>query len=148
MDEDISKKFNAMAHNPQQLRTLEEASTPIQNALLKGNTIYLYGTGATGRLAKQVESALWRPFWVKTKQTPLWNKLKPRFHNIENSVIGEMTGGDLALVSSLEGFEDLQLIGKLQLQSHHIKKGDVVFAVTEGGETSAVSSEQYSRRQN
>ena len=49
-----------------------------------------------------------------------------------------MTGGDRALVSSLEGFEDLQLIGKLQYQDNGIKKGDMVFAVTEGGETSSV----------
>ena len=43
-----------------------------------------------------------------------------------------MTGGDRALISSLEGLEDLQLIGQIQLEDHNIKKGDVVFAVTEG----------------
>lgn len=49
-----------------------------------------------------------------------------------------MTGGDRALISSLEGFEDLQLIGRLQLKDRDIKRGDVVICVTEGGETSAV----------
>lgn len=29
-------------------------------------------------------------------------------------------------------------MGRLQLQTNEIKKGDVVFAVTEGGETSSV----------
>jgi hypothetical protein len=29
-----------------------------------------------------------------------------------------MTGGDRALISSLEGLEDLQLIGELQLEDH------------------------------
>ena len=43
-----------------------------------------------------------------------------------------MTGGDRALISSLEGLEDLQLIGDLQLDDHKIRKGDLVFAVTEG----------------
>ena len=43
-----------------------------------------------------------------------------------------MTGGDRALISSLEGLEDLQVVGKIQLQDHNIKRGDVVFAVTEG----------------
>jgi len=43
-----------------------------------------------------------------------------------------MTGGDRALISSLEGLEDLLLIGQLQLEDHNIKKGDAVFAVTEG----------------
>ena len=47
-------------------------------------------------------------------------------------LIGEMTGGDRALISSLEGLEDLLLIGQLQLEQHQIRKGDVIFAVTEG----------------
>jgi N-acetylmuramic acid 6-phosphate etherase len=72
------------------------------------------------------------------QRTPMWSKVKPHMPEIADSVIGEITEGDRALVSSLEGFEDLQLIGKLQLESHHIQKGDVVFAITEGGETSAV----------
>jgi hypothetical protein len=49
-----------------------------------------------------------------------------------------MTGADRALISSLEGFEDLPLIGRLQLQDRGILPGDVVIAVTEGGETSSV----------
>ena len=49
-----------------------------------------------------------------------------------------MTGADRALISSLEGFEDLQLIGRLQLHDRGIKPGDVVVCVTEGGETSSV----------
>ena len=47
-------------------------------------------------------------------------------------LIGEMTGGDRSLISSLEGLEDLQLIGEIQMKDHKIGKGDVVFAVTEG----------------
>jgi hypothetical protein len=58
--------------------------------------------------------------------------------DIEERCIGEMTGADRALVSSLEGFEDLQLIGRLQLEDRGIERGDVVFCVTEGGETSSV----------
>lgn len=58
--------------------------------------------------------------------------------DISNKVIGELTGGDRALVNSLEGFEDLQVIGDLQLHENHVRKGDVVIAVTEGGETSSV----------
>ena len=49
-----------------------------------------------------------------------------------------MTGGDRALISSLEGFEDLQLIGRLQLEDRGVGQGDVVICVTEGGETSSV----------
>ena len=49
-----------------------------------------------------------------------------------------MTGADRALISSLEGFEDLPLIGRLQLRDRGVEKGDVVICVTEGGETSSV----------
>ncbi len=31
--------------------------------------------------------------------------------NVADKVIGELTGGDRALVNALEGFEDLQIIG-------------------------------------
>lgn len=86
-------------------------------AIKNKKKIYIYGCGATGRLAKQIESGTWRPFWNKVKQIDhIWSKLKDHVGDIENSLIGELTGGDRALVNSLEGFEDLQLIGKLQLE--------------------------------
>ncbi len=111
----------------------------VVRALRHNRRIYLYGCGATGRLAKQMESAIWRPFWKKLKSGGLWPKLAGLVaENIEDSLIGEMTGADRALISSLEGFEDLQLIGRLQLQEHGIGKGDAVFCISEGGETSSV----------
>jgi N-acetylmuramic acid 6-phosphate etherase len=55
-----------------------------------------------------------------------------------DQLIGEMTGADRALISSLEGFEDLQLIGRMQLADHKIGVESVVICVTEGGETSSV----------
>jgi N-acetylmuramic acid 6-phosphate etherase len=138
VDQDITKKFNSMAADPEQLKILEGASQAIQSAILNGHKIYFYGTGSTGRLAEAVESSLWRPFWEKLAQSPQWAKVKDHFPDIQNRLKGEITGGDRALISSLEGFEDLQVIGKLQLADNKIQKDDVVFAATEGGETSAV----------
>lgn len=137
VDQDIVDKLNQLSQNTENLETAVEA---VKSALLSGNKIYLYGCGATGRLAKQMESTFWRPFWRKLKsQNRIWEKLKSTLgENSEDRLIGEMTGGDRALISSLEGFEDLQLIGELQLKEHHIKRGDVVLCVTEGGETSSV----------
>ena len=37
---------------------------------------------------------------------------------MQDKVIGELTGGDRALVNALEGFEDLQIIEQLQLQEN------------------------------
>ncbi len=138
VDADISRKIESIAADGAAMRSLESASRSIHQALKERRRIYLYGCGATGRLAKLIESGLWRPFWKKMRD---WGKradLELEYQRLEESVVGEMTGGDRALVSSLEGFEDLALIGRLQLMQHGIGSGDVVFAVTEGGETSSV----------
>jgi N-acetylmuramic acid 6-phosphate (MurNAc-6-P) etherase len=134
VDEDVATRLDALSKDPGPVRTLSAA---IEKALLERQKIYVYGTGATGRLAKQMESAFWRPYWRRV-DTALKSKLEAELGGpLEEKLIGEMTGADRALISSLEGFEDLQLIGRLQLKERGIVKGDVVIEVTEGGETSA-----------
>jgi N-acetylmuramic acid 6-phosphate etherase len=139
VDDDILAKMNELAAEP---GTLEQAARAVESAILGGRKIYIYGCGATGRLAKQMESAFWRPFWRRVKaDARIWKRAAGRLPAgaaIEDSLIGEMTGADRALISSLEGFEDLPLIGRLQLHDRGIEKGDVVICVTEGGETSSV----------
>ena len=49
-----------------------------------------------------------------------------------------MAGGDYALIKSVEGFEDFAPFGRRQIADLGVAKGDVVFAITEGGETSFV----------
>ncbi len=137
VDDDIRAKMAELAAAPE---ALERAARAVEEAVRAGRKIYVYGCGATGRLAKQMESAFWRPFWRRIKaDRAIWRKLKGRVpERIEESLVGEMTGGDRALISSLEGFEDLQLIGRLQLRDRGVERGDVVICVTEGGETSSV----------
>lgn len=137
VDEDIVARLETLAREKE---LLEQAVQAVGDALLSKQKIYIYGCGATGRLAKQMESTLWRPFWKKVKEEKkIWAKIKRSLgETVESHLIGEMTGGDRALISSLEGFEDLQLIGRLQLEDRKIKRGDVVICVTEGGETSSV----------
>jgi N-acetylmuramic acid 6-phosphate etherase len=137
VDEDIAARLNTLAS---ETKEVEQAAGAVETAILSGNKIYIYGCGATGRLAKQMESSLWRPFWAKVRgQDKVWAKLGGAVpEDIGERLIGEMTGADRALVSSLEGFEDLQLIGRLQLRDRGVRKGDVVICVTEGGETSSV----------
>ncbi|MBN2200270.1 MAG: hypothetical protein JW747_10525 [Candidatus Aminicenantes bacterium] len=137
VDEDVAARLDRLASEP---AALESLSREVESAILDKRRIYVYGCGATGRLAKQMESSFWRPFWRRLKKdNALWLKLRPRLGpDIEERLIGEMTGADRALISSLEGFEDLHLIGRLQLEDRGIKKGDVVICVTEGGETSSV----------
>ena len=139
VDDDILARTGELAAAPE---PLEQAARAVEAAILGGRKIYVYGCGATGRLAKQMESTFWRPFWRKVRADGrIWKKAARRLPAgaaIEEALVGEMTGADRALISSLEGFEDLQLIGRLQLQDRGIAKGDVVICVTEGGETSSV----------
>jgi N-acetylmuramic acid 6-phosphate (MurNAc-6-P) etherase len=137
VDEDISARLDALAAEK---APLDQLVTELESAILEKKKIYVYGCGATGRLAKQMESSFWRPFWKRIKaDAGLWSKCSPSLDPaVEDELIGEMTGADRALISSLEGFEDLQLIGRLQLKDRAVKKGDLVICVTEGGETSSV----------
>ncbi len=136
VDDDVTNRIAQLAENP---RLLNQAASAIVRAIQEGKKVYVYGCGATGRLAKQMESSFWRPFWAGLKRHGCWQKLVSHLPaDIEARLIGEMTGADRALVSSLEGFEDLQLIGRLQMQDHGVNRGDVVICVTEGGETSSV----------
>jgi N-acetylmuramic acid 6-phosphate (MurNAc-6-P) etherase len=137
VDDDITGRLEALAADG---RTLEPLVVALEQAVLEKRRVYIYGCGATGRLAKQMESSFWRPFWRKIKADgKIWPKLRPGFSpTIEDDLRGEMTGADRALISSLEGFEDLQLIGRLQLADRGIRRGDTVICVTEGGETSSV----------
>jgi len=137
VDDDIRAKLDELAAAPM---VLEQAARAVEEAILSGRKIYVYGCGATGRLAKQMESTFWRPFWRRVKAD---RKIAAKLAGlipagIEEALVGEMTGADRALISSLEGFEDLLLIGRLQLHDRDIHKGDVVICVTEGGETSSV----------
>jgi N-acetylmuramic acid 6-phosphate (MurNAc-6-P) etherase len=137
VDEDILVRLRALISEPESLEPLVSA---IEQAVLEKRRVYVYGCGATGRLAKQMESSFWRPFWRTVRSNPrVWPKLESRLSpSLEDDLIGEMTGADRALISSLEGFEDLQLIGRLQLSDRGIRRGDAVICVTEGGETSSV----------
>jgi N-acetylmuramic acid 6-phosphate etherase len=137
VDEDITARVEELASDDQ---ALEPLVTALEQAVIGKKRIYFYGCGATGRLAKQMESSFWRPFWKKIKSdSRIWPELQSRLSStIEDDLCGEMTGADRALISSLEGFEDLPLIGRLQLSERGIRRGDVVVCVTEGGETSSV----------
>lgn len=176
VDLDIERKLtlNDTDESVQLLNGLNLLISAIERAIVNKRKIYVYGCGATGRLAKQIESTFWRPFWnslINSQNEQIrqiyQEKIKNyRLNDSDNSnssnslsasivddLIGEMTGGDRALISSLEGFEDLLLIGELQLKSHNITSDDVVIAVTEGGETSSVigtvlyAEEQFNNRE-
>ncbi|MBR3924053.1 MAG: sugar phosphate isomerase, partial [Kiritimatiellae bacterium] len=97
----------------------------------KGRIIFS-GCGATGRLSILLES-MWRDFFHRraAELTPEELKLADRIASI-------MTGGDFALIRSVEFFEDYAEGGRRQAAALNVGEGDTFVAITEGGETSSV----------
>ena len=97
----------------------------------KGRIIFS-GCGATGRLSILLES-MWRDFFYRraAELTPAERALADRSASI-------MTGGDFALIKSVEFFEDFAEGGRRQAAALDVGEGDTFVAITEGGETSSV----------
>ncbi len=89
----------------------------VAKTLESGQRIFLVGCGATGRLSLSLEY-LWR-----------------RKHPGSDQVRSLMAGGDVALVHSLEGFEDFPQFGARHLKQLGFVDGDLLIGTTEGGET-------------
>ncbi|MDP8217508.1 MAG: hypothetical protein P9M03_02155 [Candidatus Theseobacter exili] len=111
----------------------------VLEAIESGNNVFLCGCGATGRLSIQIE-AVWRDFWKNFKRNKeIAKKIDLSLINsMEDQVVSVMAGGDYALIKSVENFEDHKSFGKKQILDMGLKKADVVFSITEGGETSFV----------
>ncbi len=104
-------------------------------AISDGKKIVFSGCGATGRLSILLES-FWRCFFRDLRQDH--PDIYERVKHVENSVFSIMTGGDYALIRAVEYFEDYQEFGRQQVRELNINEGDILVAITEGGETSSV----------
>lgn len=104
-------------------KLVEDGEAVIRN----GGKVVFSGCGATGRLSILLE-CMWRDCCAKdTTAAPY-----------ANQVFSIMTGGDYALVKSVEFFEDYQVFGRRQVQEMGMGEKDMLVAITEGGETSSV----------
>lgn len=110
----------------------QELVQAVTSTLSSGKRIFFTGCGATGRLSMLLEAA-WRGFWRQLKREH--PRISAKIHKLEDSAVSIMAGGDLALIKSVEGFEDFSDFGKCQLKQAGVGKNDVVVAITEGGET-------------
>jgi N-acetylmuramic acid 6-phosphate etherase len=108
----------------------------VLRALKNGGRIFFTGCGSTGRLSILLDS-VWRDFWQKSINS-LPELLRQFRENFENRTFSVMAGGDFALIKSVEGFEDFAAFGKKQMGDLGVSSKDVIFAITEGGETSFV----------
>lgn len=104
----------------QKLSELELLKSEIDSVFKAGGRVFFCGCGATGRLSLALET-IW-------KQTHSHQKEK-------DQVLSFMAGGDVALIHSIEKFEDFPEFGERQLVELGFRDGDLLVATTEGGET-------------
>jgi N-acetylmuramic acid 6-phosphate etherase len=97
------------------------------NTIKNGGRVIFSGCGATGRLSILLE-CMYREGCSRY----------PELAQYSNSVFSIMTGGDYALVRSVEFFEDYQSFGRQQVRELDLQANDMLVAITEGGETSSV----------
>ena len=93
--------------------------------------IIFSGCGATGRLSILLES-MWRDFFHRRAA-----ELTDEERALADRSASMMTGGDFALIKSVEFFEDFAEGGRRQAAALNVGEGDTFVAITEGGETSS-----------
>ncbi len=137
VDSDISKTFSKCHNNPE----LQNLKGKITKSVLEENRIIFSGCGSTGRLAVLLES-MWRKGCLrladKLDKTEENSKLGELLKKSASNVRGIITGGDRALIKSVENFEDYQEFGRQQVRELNLNSGDIFIAISEGGETSSV----------
>ncbi len=122
VDTDVVRKYREFVESGR----AGEITETVLRRLKNGGRIFITGCGSTGRLSILLDS-IWRDFWRQRGNAEL-----------ENRTFSVMAGGDYALIKSVEGFEDFAAFGKKQLTDLGVSAKDIVFAITEGGETSFV----------
>ena len=131
VDADVVEKYREFVESGR--------ATNIQEAVLRslkaGGKLFFTGCGSTGRLSIQLVS-IWRDFWQRQRARGL--KCSPAAQDFEDRAFSVMAGGDFALIKAVEGFEDFTEFGRKQIGDLEVSARDVVFAITEGGETSFV----------
>ena len=131
VDLDVLRKYREFVDSGR-ARSIQEA---VLGSLRLGGKIFFTGCGSTGRLSIQLVS-IWRDFWQRQRGRGL--SCSPSAEDFENRAFSVMAGGDYALIKAVEGFEDFTVFGKKQIGDLGVSAKDVVFAITEGGETSFV----------
>lgn len=113
-------------------RELVRLTQAIRDTWKDNGRVFFYGCGATGRLSLSLES--------------LWRACHPQDKN--ERVQAFMSGGDLALVRSIENFEDHPEFGARQVREIGFNANDLLISCSEGGETPSVigATEEAARK--
>lgn len=123
VDRNVLAMAKRIFASPEFRKLVDSGEKTIRN----GGKVVFSGCGATGRLSILLE-CMWRDCCAGNAE------LAP----YADHVFSIMTGGDYALVKSVEFFEDYQSFGRRQVQEMGMTDSDMLVAITEGGETSSV----------
>ena len=128
IDRDVLDMLRRVMLSPGYRKLIDKGLETIRD----GGRIIFSGCGATGRLSILLE-AMWRSHCAEN----------PAAAEYADNVESIMTGGDFALIRSVEFFEDYASFGKRQVEEAKMSAKDMLVAITEGGETSSVLGSLY-----
>ncbi|MDR0869245.1 MAG: hypothetical protein LBN39_00485 [Planctomycetaceae bacterium] len=131
VDDDIVPVLKKTIHSA----AFQNLRSAILRTLNSGHRVFFSGCGATGRLAILLDAAHRR---FCRKKAVLLHEKTVFFETLAEQTFSVMTGGDFALIRSVESFEDYIEFGKRQMFDAGIEPEDCLIAVSEGGETSSV----------
>jgi len=107
----------------------------VERTLRTGGRLILSGCGATGRLCLNLEAS-WRRALKRIAQA--YPQHGEAACALEEQVATIMTGGDYALIKSVECFEDYAELGAQQAKMLGVGKGDLLIGVTATAETTSI----------
>ncbi len=131
-DEDIAKVALGQFKTPE----FEAFVSDIKRCMDERRKVVFSSVGASGRMAIQMDGA-WRTFWQG-----LVNKIPAHRHEfleMAEVVSSFTTGGDRALVRSVENFEDYMTFGAKQVDEAEMIPGDVLVALSECGLSASIN---------
>lgn len=126
---DISIEKSHVLATPESYKALmariEQLSKVMHEVLVSGHCIIFIGCGATGRLSMSLA---------------IYSSLGMLEEEFKDQIKGVISGGDIGLIRSIPKFEDRVEYGVKQLEDVGFRDGDLLVAITEGGETPFVIS--------
>lgn len=103
----------------------------VYETLKNKKRVFISGCGASGRLSMRLETSFRQAVKTCAEQDPA-------MLSYEESVLEIMTGGDYAIIRSVESFEDYTELGCAQARDMKVESGDLLIGVTATGETTSI----------
>lgn len=113
-----SEDANVSLAVKEQINEVAKSVDIIVDSLKKGGRLFYIGAGTSGRLGV-----------LDASECP------PTFNTDPNMVIGLIAGGDYALRNAMEGVEDKEEEGALDLRKYELNSNDVVVGIAASGRT-------------